>query len=73
MAEDDPWTAGTFAGAERAQRQRVSRWTPQERLAWLEAAVLEAYRSGAVAASRRRKQAEIDRLWSSPPPSEPPA
>lgn len=63
-SQGDDWEEATFAGHEQAQRRRVSRWTPQERLAWLDAQVLEAHRSGVLAEVRERKQREVEALWS---------
>jgi hypothetical protein len=59
----DPWEEGTFAGLERAQRRRVAAWTPQERLAWLEAVVLEAHRAGVLDDLRARKQRAVMAAW----------
>lgn len=61
--DEERWDEATFEGASRAQRRRWATWTPQERLEWLDAAVLEAHRTGALAASRERKQREVERAW----------
>ena len=37
----DAWDEATYAGKERAQRSRIARLTPQERLAWLECYLVE--------------------------------
>ena len=59
----DPWEEGTFAGLERAQRRRVAAWTPQERLAWLDAVVLEAHRAGVLDDLRARRQHDVMAAW----------
>ncbi len=57
------WESAGFTGAERAQRRRVAAWTPAQRLAWLDAVVLEAYRTGALTELRARKQRAVLALW----------
>jgi hypothetical protein len=59
----DPWDEATFAGLERAQRRRVASWTPMDRLAWLEAAVLDAHRAGLLPDLRARKQRAVMSAW----------
>ena len=59
----DAWEQVTFDGARRAQARRIATWTPQQRLAWLEAAVLDAHRSGALAQMRARKQRRLRAAW----------
>ena len=61
----DPWHEAGFDGARRAQARRVASWTPQERLDWLEAALLDAARTGVLAAMRERKQRRLLASWSS--------
>jgi hypothetical protein len=59
----DPWDEATFEGLERAQRRRVAAWTPQQRLAWLEAALHDAHRAGVLQPLRERKQREVMEAW----------
>jgi hypothetical protein len=58
------WEAATFAGLERCQRRDVAALPPERRMQWLESALELAAASGALAAVRRRRQAECDALWS---------
>lgn len=62
---DQAWEDASFEGAARALRRRVASWTPDERLAWLDAVVLEVYRSGLLLELRARKQEEVLTAWSS--------
>jgi hypothetical protein len=57
----DPW-AGTWEGARQAQQQAWARTTPDERLRWLEEALVFASDAGALAGDRRRR-AETARRW----------
>lgn len=59
------WQEATFAGLDRAQHRRVAAWSPQERLAWLDAVVLEAHRAGVLADLRNRKQRAVMAAWES--------
>lgn len=59
----DAWEEATFAGLEQAQRRRVAAWTPQERLAWLDAVLLEAHRAGVLDDLRARKQRAVMAAW----------
>lgn len=59
----DAWEEGTYAGKERAQRRRVARKSPQERLEWLEHALLDAERTGVLAEARQRKQHDQLQAW----------
>lgn len=59
----DAWEEATFDGLARAQRRRVAAWTPQERLAWLDAVVLEAYRAGVLDDVRARRQRAVMAAW----------
>lgn len=62
-AMTDPWVEATNAGKERAQRTRLARLTPQQRLAWLEDSLLEAERTGVLAQIRQCKQRAVLRAW----------
>ena len=59
----DAWDAATFDGAERALRERVATWSPQERMAWLDAQVLQMHRDGLLLALRERKQRAVEAAW----------
>lgn len=59
----DAWGRATFAGTSRAQADRVSRLSADERLALLEQLLALAADTGALQRSRAEKQAAIDRLW----------
>ena len=63
MSPHQDWSAGTFDGARRAQREDIARATPARRLAWLEEALVLAQASGALARARRDKQAWCDETW----------
>lgn len=60
----DGWDAATFAGTAAAQARRHALLTPQQRLAWLEAALHDAARAGALDHVRRRRQQEALAAWS---------
>jgi hypothetical protein len=62
----DEWADATFVGAQRSQRRRVADWSPQERLAWLEAAVVELAGQGLLAPLRERKQRDLIKAWNRP-------
>jgi hypothetical protein len=59
----DTWGEATFAGKAAAQRQRLARLTPEQRLAWLEDALIEAERTGALTKARQRKQDALISEW----------
>jgi len=59
----DAWAEATFEGFERARRRRVAAWTPQERLAWLDAVVLDLQRSGMLDEWRGKKQRAVVAEW----------
>ena len=59
----DPWLEATHAGTERAQRSRRVALTPQQRLAWLEEALVETERTGVLAQVRQRKQRDVLQAW----------
>ena len=65
-ADGNPVAWGTFEDAEALRRWAFLRRTPQQRLAWLMAALELAYQSGAL---RPRTPAYPDRV--DPPPSPP--
>ena len=53
----------SHAGTERAQRSRRVALTPQQRLAWLEEALVETERTGVLAQVRQRKQRDVLQAW----------
>lgn len=57
----DQWDGGWDADR-RTKREAWSSMTPAERLAWLEEALDLAYRTGALAEDRRRRQHAADQL-----------
>lgn len=59
----DAWQEATFEGLEQAQRRRVASWTPVDRLAWLDAVVLEAHRAGLLDDLRAQKQRSVMAAW----------
>lgn len=64
----DPWESATYEGAERALRARVATWTPQERLDWLDAVVMDAAANGLLDELRHRKQADLMAAWAATDP-----
>jgi len=63
MRVDSDWSAATFDGAQRAQRDDIARATPARRLAWLEEVLVLAQASGALARARREKQMWCEATW----------
>lgn len=64
MTEID-WSAATFEGSRRALSQAVSGATPQQRMEWLDAALLLALGSGALDRARQQRQAAVVAAWES--------
>ena len=59
----DVWKEATYAGKAVAQRQRLASLTPEQRLAWLEDALIDAERSGVLTKARQRKQLDVVSGW----------
>jgi hypothetical protein len=59
----DAWDEATYVGKARAQRRRFASLTPEQRLAWLEDALIEAERTGVLARVRQRKQRDVVQAW----------
>lgn len=63
MTDWTGWEAATFAGLEECRNRDIAALPPEQRMAWLEAALELAASSGALLQVRRRRQAECDALW----------
>jgi hypothetical protein len=59
----DSWAEATFAGKAAAQTRRAAALSTEQRLAWLEAVLIDAARTGVLRALRERKQRELLEAW----------
>ncbi len=64
----DDWSAASFDGARKACARAVATASPEQRLAWLEAALELAAASGALARARAARQALADQRFAAPAP-----
>jgi hypothetical protein len=59
----DGWEEATYAGKAVAQRRRLAGLTPEQRLAWLEDALIDAERIGVLTKARQHKQRDLINRW----------
>lgn len=62
-ATSDPWASASYEGAEQRLRESVAAASPQQRLEWLEEALVLALTSGALERSRQARQLACEQQW----------